>query len=68
LRMRPSSLGRAAATIGVVVTLSLLGMKVLPQVPGHFTHYEWIALAVWVVVGLLLRRRDSSGEAVHSAK
>ncbi len=26
-------------------------MKVLPQVPGHFTHYEWIALAVWVGLG-----------------
>jgi len=68
LRMCPSSRGRAAAAIGIVVTLSLLAMKVLPQVPGHFTHYEWISLAVWVVVGLSLRRRDSSGEAVHSAK
>ncbi len=56
LRMRPSSLGRLAAATGIVVTSLLLLMKVLPQVPGHFTHYEWIALAVWIVLGLLLRR------------
>jgi amino acid transporter len=63
LRMRPSSLGRVAALAGVVVTSSLLLMKVLPQVPGHFTTVEWIALAGWVAVGLLLRRRNS--EAVQ---
>ncbi len=56
LRMRPSSLGRMAAATGIVITLLLLLMKVLPQVPGHFTHFEWIALAVWVGFGLLLRR------------
>ena len=46
---------RSNAT-GIVVTSLLLLMKVLPQVPGHFTRYEWIALAVWVGLGLLLRR------------
>ncbi len=56
LRMRPSSLGRLAAATGIVVTSVLLSLKVVPQVPGHFTHYEWIALAVWVGIGLLLRR------------
>jgi amino acid transporter len=62
LRMRPSSLGRAAAATGMVVTLSLLAMKVLPQVPGHFTRYEWIALAVWITLGLLLRRNPRADE------
>ena len=56
LRMLPSSLGRLAGATGIVVTSLLLLMKVLPQVPGHFTRYEWIALAVWVGLGLLLRR------------
>jgi amino acid transporter len=60
LRMRPSSLGRMAAATGIVVTSLLLLMKVLPQIPGHFTHYEWIALAVWVGLGLLLRRRPAN--------
>jgi hypothetical protein len=26
-------------------------MKVVPFVPGHFTVYEWIALAVWIALG-----------------
>jgi len=56
LRMRPSSLGRAAAATGIFVTSLLLLLKALPQVPGHFTTYEWVALAVWVGLGLLLRR------------
>lgn len=59
LRMRPSSLGRMAAATGILVTSLLLMMKVLPQVPGHFTRYEWIALAAWVGLGLLLKRRSA---------
>jgi basic amino acid/polyamine antiporter, APA family len=59
LRMRPSSLGRMAAATGILVTSLLLLMKVLPQVPGHFTRYEWIALAAWVGLGLLLKRRSA---------
>ena len=59
LCMRPSPFGRAAAVTGILVTTLMVLIKVLPQVPGHFTTYEWIALAVWTAVGLLLRR--SSG-------
>jgi len=60
LRMRPPSLGRAVAATGTVVTSLLLLMKVLPQVPGHFTRDEWIALAAWVGLGLLLWRRPAA--------
>ena len=28
-------------------------MKVIPAIPGHFTIYEWIALATWIAVGAL---------------
>jgi hypothetical protein len=28
--------------------------KVVPIVPGHFTAYEWIALAIWGALGLLI--------------
>ncbi len=62
-QMRPSSFGRAAAATGLLVTSLMILMKVLPQAPGHFTTYEWIALAVWIVVGLLLRRKAEPGEA-----
>jgi amino acid transporter len=61
-RMHPSSLGRLAAVIGIVVTSMLLLLKLLPQVPGHFTRYEWAALAVWALIGVLLRRKAGSGE------
>jgi hypothetical protein len=30
-------------------------VKVLPIVPGHFTIYEWIALAIWATLGFLMR-------------
>jgi hypothetical protein len=25
--------------------------KVLPFIPGHFTRYEWLALAIWTAIG-----------------
>jgi hypothetical protein len=28
-------------------------MKILPAIPGHFTIYEWIALAGWIAVGAI---------------
>jgi accessory gene regulator protein AgrB len=68
LRMRPSSFGRTAAATGIVVTLLILTMKVLPMVPGHFSRYEWAALALWTLLGLLLHRKAKSGEATAAQK
>ena len=48
---------RVLAGIGAVVSLALILMKWLPVVPGHFTLAEWIALAVWLALGLLMHRR-----------
>src|SRR5215472_11325853 len=56
LATRPSPFGRAAAVTGLVVTALLILLKVLPQVPGHFTVYEWLALTIRIALGLLLRR------------
>jgi len=63
LRMQPSSIGRAAAFTGLVVTALMILMKVLPQAPGHFSLYEWIALALWIALGAVLRRSTQSSEA-----
>ena len=42
---------RAIAWFGLAVGIAMALMKVVPFVPGHFTMYEWIALAVWIVLG-----------------
>ena len=66
-RMRPATLGRVAGATGLVVTSLMILMKVLPQAPGHFTIYEWTALALWILLGLLVRRKAEPGEAAdHS--
>jgi basic amino acid/polyamine antiporter, APA family len=52
---------RILAGIGVAVSLLLVLMKWLPNVPGHFTLAEWIALCAWLVLGLLFHA--SGGKA-----
>jgi APA family basic amino acid/polyamine antiporter len=63
VRMKPSAFGRTAAATGIVVTFLVLVMKILPTVPGHFSIYEWMALALWIVLGLLLHRKPERSEA-----
>ena len=63
LRMRPSSIGRAAAATGLVMTSLMILMKLLPNIPGHFSSYEWAALALWILMGMLLRRKAGPSEA-----
>ena len=53
--MRPQSSGRLAAIFGLLVTSLMVLVKVVPIVPGHFTGYEWLALAIWAVLGLIIR-------------
>ena len=55
LLMKPSYLDRAAAVFGFLVTSLMILVKVLPIIPGHFTRYEWMALAIWAVLGFLMR-------------
>jgi amino acid transporter len=54
-RMRPHLRGRLAAIFGLLVTSLMVLVKVVPIVPGHFTSYEWLALAIWAVLGLIIR-------------
>jgi hypothetical protein len=58
--MKPSFLGRAAATFGLLLTSLMVLVKVVPFVPGHFSSSEWIALGIYGVLGYLLwaRRHD----------
>ena len=48
---------RVVAMVGMVVAALLVLMKLVPAVPGHFSGAEWIALGVWLTIGLMLRRQ-----------
>jgi amino acid transporter len=48
---------RAVTGLGIVVSLLLFLMKVLPVIPGHFSPAEWIALGIWLALGTILHRR-----------
>jgi amino acid transporter len=49
---------RTIAAFGAVVSVLLVLMKLLPAVPGHFSVAEWIALAAWLVLGIIFHRRS----------
>jgi len=51
---------RVVAGLGIVVSLLLFLMKVLPVIPGHFSAAEWIALGIWLALGAFLHRRARS--------
>ncbi len=52
--MKPPWPVRGAAAFGIFVTTLMVLAKVVPMVPGHFTRYEWIAIAIWAALGLLV--------------
>jgi len=45
---------RVITALGILVSFLLLLMKLVPAFPGHFSLAEWIALAVWLVLGAVL--------------
>jgi len=47
---------KGIAVLGLAVAIAMTFMKIVPSVPGAFTHYEWLALAVWVLIGVALRK------------
>ena len=56
LMIEKSARLRLIAVLGVLVSVSFLSMKILPVIPGHFSNAEWIALVIWLALGLLLHR------------
>jgi len=51
---------RATTALGILVSALLLLMKLLPAFPGHFSQAEWLALAIWLVLGVALHLRYSA--------
>ena len=50
--MTLSTLERAVAWFGLAVGIAMALMKVIPLIPGHFTIYEWLALGIWIALGV----------------
>jgi basic amino acid/polyamine antiporter, APA family len=49
---------RVITSLGILVSLLLISMKVLPVFPGHFSLSEWIASGIWIGLGVALRVRN----------
>jgi|SRR5215831_1890558 len=60
------SMDYTIACVGAAVGGALVAMKIVPAVPGHFTEWEWLALGLWIVLGILIGRplnsRVAAGE------
>jgi hypothetical protein len=60
-RLQRAARERAIAALGAIAASVLVLMKLLPLVPGSFTVYEYLALALWILLGWALKRRKISG-------
>ena len=56
LWMRPRIADRLIALLGALVGLAMILMKLMPFVPGSFSGWEWLALALWIILGTVLGR------------
>jgi APA family basic amino acid/polyamine antiporter len=57
----PPARERAVAMVGVAVGLMMIFMKIVPLIPGHFSGYEWLSLAIWAAIGAILGWRGHRG-------
>lgn len=62
-RMGPAPRERLIALAGAVVGGTLVLMKILPNVPGHFSASEYVALGLWCLLGLALMRLPKANRA-----
>jgi APA family basic amino acid/polyamine antiporter len=51
-----SSTDKGVALFGLIVGVAMVLMKIVPFVPGHFTIYEWLALGIWILIGVISHR------------
>ena len=54
--MRPRALDLAITGLGALVGTAMIMMKLLPMVPGSFSRWEWMSLALWIILGVGARR------------
>jgi amino acid transporter len=56
------------AWLGMLIAFTFLAMKLIPSVPGSFGKWEYLALALWVVLGFAFRFfvvRSSRAQALY---
>jgi APA family basic amino acid/polyamine antiporter len=58
----------AIACIGTAVATLFLLLKLIPQIPGSFRTWEYIALGLWLAFGLCLRLTQIRAPALQSGK
>jgi basic amino acid/polyamine antiporter, APA family len=58
--MKPAPARGVVAASGACIGFLMILMKVIPALPGHFTQYEWLALVIWILAGVLLHWRAKS--------
>jgi basic amino acid/polyamine antiporter, APA family len=56
----------AVAIFGLLVGIAMAMMKIVPVIPGHFTVYEWLALAVWIALGAMSYRLKSPAKSMET--
>ena len=54
------------SALASVIALLLLGMKLIPKFPGHFSQAEWIALAIWLLIGVVMRWTRPSTDTTNA--
>jgi len=67
LWMRQPHFDRMIAALGAIVALAMVMMKMLPFVPGHFSGWEWLALASWTFLGVFVGKDAIFGAPGNSA-
>ena len=65
LWMRPRFASRLIALMGALVALAMALMKFVPLVPGSFSGWEWLVLALWIILGTVVGRPQNSHPAVE---
>ena len=63
LAMKPRAGDYVIAIAGALVGIAMALMKLLPFVPGHFSGWEWVAFAFWIVLGVVLGHLRRAGAA-----
>jgi uncharacterized cupin superfamily protein len=58
--MKPRIADNLIALLGALVGLAMILMKLVPLVPGHFSGWEWLALALWIILGTVVSRAASN--------